>query len=262
MAFFTWSEPPEIPAGPWHFEFSAWDMLSLAFDTWRSFPNTAWAKMGLGGVEGGMLYIPSLEVICTEWLTLSAIGAAIGSMPTTMVLHAMAAFDFQHNLMNEIAIAGYAQFIDMRMREEAFYDELPYLIIGGPARIQWWIEYIPVMLKAQMEAEQAAMAAKKAAAEAEFWALMDYFGSLAGVTVDYDYLMALALELPPFAILAALKDVFPQIPIALNRLMWSNSLMELWFDNTMNPLAWIGDHFAARDLIRDPSYVRISENAP
>lgn len=77
-----------------------------------------------------------------------------------MVLQAMAAFDFQHNLMNEMAIAGYAQFIDMRMREEAFYDELPYLIIGGPARIQYWIEYIPVMIKAEIAAKQAAAVAK------------------------------------------------------------------------------------------------------
>ena len=162
----------------------------------------------------------------------------------------------------ELAIAAYNNFIDARMREEAFYDELPYLILGFPGTIKWWLEYIPVMIKLEMEAKERAALAAQAKAQAEFWATLEWFGGLIGFNIDTEALWALALELPPFAIVKMLLDVFPKIPAWVHKFMWAQSLMELWYDNEMNPLAWVGDHFAARNVLRDSSYTRISEYAP
>ena len=224
--------------------------------------NAAWAKLGLGGVQGATLYIPSLEVLVGEGLSIAAISAALSSLPTTMVLNAMAAFDFQHAMQYELALAAYNNFIDMRMREEAFYDELPYLIVGFPGRVKWWLEYIPVMIQLEMEAKERAAAEAKAKAEAEFWATMAWLGGLIGFELDAEALWALALELPPFAFVSMLIDVLPKIPAWAHRFMWAQSLMELWYDNEMNPLAWVGDHFAARNVLRDSSYTRLSYAAP
>lgn len=179
-----------------------------------------------------------------------------------MVLNAMAAFDWQYALQWELATAGYNAFIDMRMREEAFYDELPYLWLGFPLAIKWWIEYIPVYMAEQAELKRQAAIAAQAKAQAEFWATLDWIGGLLGFEFDADALWALMLELPPFAFVSMLIDVMPKFLAWGHRFAWSQSLMELWYDNDMNPLAWMGDHFAARNVLRDSSYTRISENAP
>jgi len=43
--------------------FDLFDLIGMVFDAWRSIPNTAWKIAGVGGVQGALLYIPSLEVL-------------------------------------------------------------------------------------------------------------------------------------------------------------------------------------------------------
>ena len=76
-----------------------------------------------------------------------------------------------------------------------------------------------------------------------------------------DWFLTAAEEVPGGVYLALLTHMYARMPTKAD--LWGiRSLVESSYGTNLNPLAWIGEWYAERNLLVDPGYTRISMDPP